>query len=212
MKNSTLVVVISLIFITGCSKDESVEQIKLQKISSAYTLNQSNGKVIWDSILLDDMYLDSINLGGVINNTKGFFQPNSANGMTIKWIGIQNENSTTGLADLKQSSPNINFHFVLETECVVVNTNEAVYGGTITQIKELSVNGPNIDIGWRFYFKVIDNGSCGNPPLDQISNTYIFSSPSAPSLCGDSITFDGIWDTNGYSEVFSPGFVLINNY
>ena len=230
MKNSTLVVVISLIFITGCHKDDSLEQIDFQKTtpdtrwectkSPVYSFNQTYGKIIWNAVLLDNWnsnYLGGvqkgpINLNGTINNTKGYYQPNSANGMTIKWIGTQNEKNTTGRADLKQSSPNINFHIVLETECIVVKANEAVYGGTITQIKELSGNGPNLSVGWRFYFKVIDNGSSENTPLDQVSNIYIFSSPSAPSLCGDSITSDSIWDTNGYSEVFSPGFVLINNY
>ncbi len=231
MKNSLLLLLaIGLISLTGCHKDDSLEQIELQKTipdpkwvctkSPIYSLGQAYGETTWNAISFDNWnsnYLDGaekspINLDGIRNNTKGYYQPPSYNGMIIKWIGIESESGTRGVAELIQSSPNINFHFTLETECIVVNGNEAVYGGTITKVKELSGNGPNIEIGWRFYFKVIDNGSGEQAPFDQISNTTIFTSPSAPSLCGPSIPFNSMWNTNGYSNVLSPGFVLINNY
>ncbi len=91
----------------------------------------------------------------------------------------------------------------METECVTVNSNEAVYGGTITQVKTLSGDAPNIQVGWRFYFKVIDSR------VDQKSNTTIFASPRSLSLCNEYPPNHPIWSSQGYEEVFSPGFVIV---
>ncbi len=207
MKNLTLLIALGFILITSCSKDESLEQTDLQTIDSAYVLNQFNEASYWDTMVLEEHqrsidYLNSNNA-----HTDGYYQPSSRDGMTVTWSGTQNHNRARGRADIKQTSPNINFHFVLETECVMVNGNQAVYGGTITQVKKLSGDVPNLDIGWRVYFKVIDSGLQN----DQISNTAIFTSPRSPSLCNVYLPDHMIWSSQGFTEVNSPGFVVVRN-
>jgi len=145
-------------------------------------------------------------------HTEGYYQPISRNGMHITWTGTQFEDgSKRGSAVLKQISPDTNFHIILETECITVNGNEAVYGGTITQIKALSGNAPIIEVGWRFYFKVDDYGLFLNGPNDQISNSTIFASSMLPLLCNSYGPNSNFWSSQGYQEVFSPGFVIVNN-
>ena len=133
MKNLTLLFALGFILITSCSKDESLEQTDLQTFDSVYVLNQFNDASYWDTLVLEESqksleepqrsidYLISDNA-----HTNGYYQPSSRNGITVTWSGTQNHNRTRGIADIKQTSPNINFHFVLETECVMVYGNQAV--------------------------------------------------------------------------------------
>jgi hypothetical protein len=136
--------------------------------------------------------------------------------MTITWSGTQTSNGVSGGAEIIQATPNFSFHFGMETECVTVDGKEAVYGGIITQVRSLSGNAPNIGVGWRFYFKVIDNGTGGVPggiiPYDQISNKTIFASPMSPSLCNAYLPNNQMWSSRGYTDVIEPGFVAVNQY
>lgn len=207
MKNSIFLIALTAIILTSCSKDESVEQFEEQNIDSVYVLNQFGETSYWDTMEVDEQARSTDYTTNNNVHTEGYYQPSSQNGMTISWSGTQTHNRARGRADLKQTSPNINFHFVLETECVMVNGNQAVYGGTITQVKALSGDVPNLDIGWRIYFKVIDSGL----ENDQIANTIIFASPRSISLCNVYPPTKEIWSTQGYSDVVTPGFVVVNN-
>ena len=212
MKNFTLLFALGLILLTSCSKEDSLEQTDLQTINSVYVLNQINGSTSWDTTVLNETQRSPLHSNEFEAHTEGYYQPSSRNGMSITWTGTRYEDGTRkGSADLKQSSPGTNFHFILETECITVYVNEAVYGGTITQIKALSGNAPDITVGWRFYFKVIDSGQEENGPLDKIANTTFFTSPMSPSLCNVLLPTEFLWSSNGYSDVVQPGYVIAYN-
>jgi hypothetical protein len=94
----------------------------------------------------------------------------------------------------------------METECVTVQGNQAVYGGTITHVRSLTGNAPSIGVGWRFYFKVTDSER-----FDQIANTTIFASPMSPSLCNVYLPNNPMWSSQGNTNVIAPGFVVVNH-
>ena len=198
-----------LILLTGCSKDDSVEQIEEQTVDHVYVLNQFNETSTWETMVLDES-LERTDLPNDNAHTDGYYMPTNRNGMTITWSGTQNQNGTYGRAEFKQITPNFSLHFNLETECVTVYGNEAVYGGRITQVREISGNAPPIGVGWYFYFKVIDNIH-ERVPLDKIANKTIFATPRAPILCNAYSPNNFIWSRLGYSDVVRPGFVVVNN-
>ncbi len=219
MKNLTLLFALGLILLTGCTKDESYEQIEEQTIDSVYVLNQFEEAATWETILVDELQNTaartySINDGENVH-TDGYYTPSSRDAMSLTWSGTQTRNGAFGSAEISQSTPDFSFHFVLETECVTVDGNQAVYGGTITQVRALSGNTPPIGIGWRFYFKVTDkveNRKSGNTSrYDRISNTTMFSSPMSPSLCNVYLPNDQMWSYQGDKNVISPGFVVVKN-
>jgi hypothetical protein len=210
MKNLTLLFALGLTLLTSCSKDDSLEQTELQTIDSVYVLNQFEGSTTWESMQIDELQ-NSANLAysiidGDNAHTDGYYVPSSRDAMTITWSGTQTRNGTRGGAEIRQATPNFSFHFVLETECVTVDGNQAVYGGTITQVKSLSGNAPPIGVGWRFYFKVTDSEN-----IDQIANTTIFASPRSISLCNVYLPNNRMWRSQGNTNVIAPGFVEVTN-
>ena len=219
MKNLTLLFALGLILLTGCTKDESYEQIEEQTIDSVYVLNQFDGSSAWKTMLIDEMQKPTARTystdDGAIAHTDGYYVPTSRDAMTITWSGTQNENGARGTAELRQSTPSFSLHFVLETECVMVDGNQAVYGGKIIQVRTLTGSTPPIGVGWRFYFKVTDTvedlrlGKAAR--YDQISNTTIFASPRSPSLCNVYLPNSHMWSSQGFTQVVSPGFVVVSN-
>ena len=210
MKNFTLLFAIGLILLTGCTKDESYEQNEEQTIDTVYVLNQFDGSATWETMLIDEMQKSIAKTYSIENkenaHTDGYYLPAARDAMTITWSGSQNGNAVRGNAEIQQSTPNYSFHFVLETECVMVDGNQAVYGGIITQVRVLSGDAPPIGIGWRFYFKVIDSES-----FDQIANTTMFASPRSPSLCNVYLPDNRRWSSQGYTNIVAPGFVVVSN-
>ena len=211
MKNLTLLFALGFILITSCSKDESLEQTELQTTNSVYVLNQFNEASYWDTTVLDESRTsdDEHNSIQRVSITKGHYSPTSRDAMTIEWTGTQTELRSTGKAEVKQSTRNFTFHFNLETECVMVDGNKAVYGGVITKVIELSGDAPDIGVGFRIYFNVIDSNSGGSIYYDQIANKTIFASPMSPSLCNVYLPNDNIWSSRGFSDVLQPGFVKV---
>jgi|TARA_R110002110_G_scaffold175760_5_gene379484 hypothetical protein len=208
MKNLTLLFALGLILVSGCTKDESYKQIEEQTINSVYVLNQLEGAFTWETMLIDELQDSTKRTYSIIDgenaHTDGYYVPSSRDAMTITWSGTQTTNGARGSAEIRQTTPNFSLLFVLETECVTVDGNQAVYGGTITEIKALTGNAPPIGMGWRFYFKVIDSQR-----MDQIANCTMFASPMSPSLCNAFLPTNLTWSTQGYSEVLSPGFVEV---
>ncbi len=210
MKKLTLLFAIGLFLVVGCTKDESYKQIEEQTIDSVYVLNQLDGSSTWETMLIDELQNSAVRIysknDGDAAHTDGYYVPASRDAMTITWSGTQNRNGPHGSASIQQSTPNFSFHFVLETECVTVDGNQAVYGGTITQVKTLNGNAPAIGVGWRIYFKVTDYDR-----FDQIANCTMFASPMSPSLCNAYLPNNQIWSSQGYAEVIPPGFVVVKH-
>lgn len=210
MKKLTLLFALGLILLIGCTKDDSLKQSELQTIDSVYVLNQLDGSSTWETMLIDELQNSAVRTysknDGDNAHTHGYYVPGSRDAMTITWSGTQNINGAYGSASIQQSTPHFSFHLVLETECVMVDGDQAVYGGTITQIKALSGNSPPIGVGWRFYFKVTDYER-----FDQIANCTIFASPMSPSLCNAYLPNNQIWSSQGYTEVMPPGYVVVKN-
>jgi hypothetical protein len=143
--------------------------------------------------------------------TAGHYESSTIRARTIlSWSGSQSNGSARGSAEIKMTGLDYSFKFAMETECVTVNGNEAVYGGIITEITALSGKPPYFEIGWRFYFKVVDYQR-GAHQFDKISNMMIFASPMSPPICGVSGPSNQIWSSQGYSEVQRPGFVEVSN-
>jgi hypothetical protein len=219
MKNVTLLFVLGVTLFTSCTKEESYQPLEEQTIDSVYVLNQFEGSSAWETMLVDELQNTAARTYSINDaenaQTNGYYAPNSRDAMTITWSGTQTRTGARGGAEIRQTTPNFSFHFILETECVTVNGNQAVYGGTITQVKSLSGNAPNIGVGWRFYFKVTDALADRTPGFpsryDQIANTTIFASPMSPSLCNVYLPNNQMWSSQGNTNVISPGFVVVKN-
>jgi len=212
MKNLILTTVLGIILLTGCSRDDSIELIENQTTNSSYVLYQLNDIDSGETIVLDEFQRTGYFQTPITAHTEGYYLPSYKNAMTITWSGTQYaDGSRKGRAELIQISPDINFHFILDTECIMAEDNEAVYGGTIIEVKSLYGGLTDIDLGWRFYFKVIDSKHSGNNSYDKIANITMFASPRSPSLCGIYPPSNIIWSLKGYSKVIEPGFVVVSS-
>ena len=214
MKNTIFLIACGLILLTGCSKDESNEQITDQSIDSVYVSKQINGATIWETMSRDELPGESDDTYSRVNDynahTDGYFNPNNREPVIISWTGTETNQQFEGSAELQMSTPSYSFHFIMETECITVDGNEAVYGGIINKVVQISGNAPPFGVHWRFYFKVIDGEHGGNVNFDFISNTRIFMSPRSISLC-DVGPGDPVWSSSGYTQVVEPGFVNVSN-
>ena len=215
MKNSILLIALGLILLTGCSKDDSIEQINEQTTDVVYVSKQVNGNSSWET-----MEINTAHNSTFINNaldtrgfgfTNGLYAPSNRNLLIITWNGTKDESGYSGSAEIQMSTPSYSFHFIMETECVTVDGNTAMYGGLITEVVEISGNPP-FGMYWRFYFKVIDNANVVHSSgIDKISSMRIFASPMSPSLCNVYPPNHPIWSSHGYDEVHEPGFVVVDN-
>ena len=214
MKNLTLLFAIGLILLTGCSKDETFEQVEEQTIdTTVLVLEKVDGKYIWEAMPINELQkgtaLKYDKVDGTSAHTNGYYESTNRDNTIISWSGTQTYGGVRGSAEVKMTAPDYSFQFAMETECVTVNGNEAVYGGVITEIRGLSGKPPVFDLGWRFYFKVVDFQRGGHQ-FDKIANMMIFASPMSPSICGSSGPSNHIWASQGYSEVQRPGFVEVS--
>ena len=222
MKNLFLTMTAGLILLTGCSKEEPFEQIEEQTIDTVYILKQIDDTTTMETIPLDRQtgvdytYIkDKPNETGFTN---GLYYSTNRDKYDLTWSGFTDETGNYGNAELQMSTPAYSLHLMLETECVRVDGDAAVYGGIITRVVQSSGNPPPFGVNWRFYFKVVDNDK-GNGmynhqwsdiKYDQISNTRIFASPRSISLCDLYLPGNRIWSSKGYQEVRKPGFVEVS--
>jgi hypothetical protein len=213
MKNLFLLMTAGLILLTGCSKEESFEPIDESAANSVYVLKQVNGTTTLEATSIDELHVGAdftyIADTGKTSNTKGYFNPPTRDTTIISWTGSESNRGTNGNAEVQISTPSYSFHFMLQTECINVAGDEAVYGGVVTQVVSRSGQSTSFDVGWRFYFKVIDYGRGSSAVSDQISNNRFFVSPMAPSFC-DLSPKNAIWSYQGYTDVREPGFVNVD--
>lgn len=141
------------------------------------------------------------------DHTHGDFGPNTP-GISGVFSGTQNNGGTHGSATITLG----NKTYTLETECVMVEGNEAVYGGLITEM-----NAPNPpflpNVGDLLYFKVIDNGQGNNAPLDQFHG-FVRSSKTG-SKCDIWTPGSSAWPDTFYGipligDIQAPGSAKVN--
>lgn len=214
---------IGLLLIVGCSTENADTQIEQQKdklVNVQYLNGDSN---VWKAIPQDEMKSYQSNLGsssttakrGNSAHTHGeYITPSSffSSGRTVSWSGTENNGGAHGSAVMEIPSGSVTISVIMETRCVSILDNEAVYGGTITEVLNDpfgGVGGPYA-LGNTMIFKVIDNGQGANAPADQYVNTFINSSDLDCSNFPPDAIF---WSLPFFSvnDVEEPGSVKVNN-
>lgn len=213
MKNLLLTTAAALLLLTACSKEETFEPRQEQMEDTVYVLNQTD-RITWEKTSLGLQQTGSNFTYSTDDpfrsvHTSGEFVSTSRNTNTITWSGTEHEGRIHGSAELLLSTPGYSLGLRLATECVMVEGNEAVYGGIVTEVLERSGNPPPFGVNWRFYFKVIDTGEGSSIGYDQISNTQIFAQPRSSSMCNVLLPGNSIWSNEGYEAVLAPGFVKV---
>ena len=201
MKNLVYVMAIGLLVLTGCSKEESNEPTLNEVSDTAYVLRMDGSNPTWESVSVKD----------IKGNSEAAIQRNNGNsahmhgeftgfggGISMNFSGTENNGGTHGSATMYQTlgAPfNTTVEITMETECVMLDGNEGVYGGTITAVANspFPPGGP-FDIGNHIYFKVIDNGQGNNAASDQY-NTGLVIFPSFASGCGAFTPSSAFWSS-----------------
>ena len=165
MKKSILKIAVGFLILTGCTTDETIESMEELTANSMYVLERNTNQTTFKSIDLDNSQRSANTLDFLVNedefgHTSGLFIPFKNNGTVLSWSANKDETGTYGTAELQLATRMYNMHIMMETECITIEGNAAVYGGIITQVVELNGNAPLITEMWRFYFKVkdINNG------------------------------------------------------
>jgi len=195
---------LGLILFTSCSKDESNDLTVEQTADSIYLYSESNGRITWESINPNNLTGQStvpteMNRGNSAHTHGDYYS--TSGGTTISWSGTENNGGTHGSAFLRMGPSEL----TLETECIMVEGNAAVYGGIITEVTNPS--GP-LAIGSYVFFRVTDNGQGNNADPDQF-NSAILVSPN--NLCGVATPSWFLWAYFAENDVLAPGSVKVNN-
>lgn len=223
MKKLIPLMTFAIIILFGCAKEEVTstslitdKQQVNETSSSAYVFNFDSDSPTWEVISLDELpssLTTSVTTRSNSAHTHGDFTGYGGT-TTITFSGTQNNGGSHGFAEVIQSFGPFLSHVVLETECVVViNENEAIYGGVITEVLENNFPSPPPpppgapappcnpnDLGSSVYFKVIDNGQGSNAPADQHYGIVLqFCSPSVD--CSSSFP----WFIFGVNDVENEG-------
>jgi|TARA_R110002051_G_scaffold8316_1_gene35018 hypothetical protein len=205
MKKSILLMAFSFILFTACSTQDAIDQIEEESSDVVYVLKQANGASNWEAMEVDLSQSNSLN-----NRDFSRGQSEHAHGdytgfggsTTISFSGTENNGGAHGSAEVHRTFGPFEAHYILETTSVVVDGNEAIYGGIIT---EVIVNtfplppppppcptfpncppppscNPN-DVGNYVYFKVLDSGQGSNASPDKYQGLFqscnIFSDGAA---------------------------------
>ena len=195
---------IGLLLLAGCSKENTDTQIEEQTSDLVYVFNLDGESQAWEMSTIDEPLNDS----GVIlergNNGNSAHAHGDFPGVVFS--GTQNNGGTHGSATASLGP----WTFTLETECVMVEGNEAVYGGTITErVGPPPFPGAPFNVGDHIYFKVIDNGQGTNAPADQFNGRISFAF-AGDSKCGIYTPSHPNWDGPD-SDVPEPGSIKVNN-
>lgn len=209
MKKLSFLILFAIAFIYGCEKQESQPAEAAQNTNAAsvsvyvVNLNDDNPTFELMDIPMDKVVATAENTpfkNGNSAHTHGSFVIGAT---SFTWSGTQNNGGTHGSA----SAEFIGMLITMETECIMAMDNEAVYGGTITELENAPPFLP-IAVGSHVYFKVIDNGEGSNAPADQFGALVAFS---ADSKCGVYTPDYGLWYILAPADVLAPGSVKVNN-
>ena len=184
----------------GCAKEETtptdVDYQQLEEPGSVWIINNDSDSPTWEVISLDELPSNSSSSATTRSNSAHAHGDYTGFGgsVTISFSGTENNGGTHGSAEIRQVWGPFEAHVILETTSVVVDGNEAIYGGVIT---EVIVNtfplppppppcptfpncpppppppacNPN-SLGSHTYFKVFDNGQGNNAPADQYQGLF----------------------------------------
>jgi hypothetical protein len=219
MKKIIFTLSIGLLLLTGCSKENVEPQIQQQSEERVYVLINNGEYSTWESNSLNDFqstYSNSSVVNKRVNNGNSAHTHGSFEGapFTFNWSGTENNGGTHGSAIITQDFGPFIVTIIMETACVNVVGNEAVYGGLVTEVENSPFPpgaGP-FAIGNIVFFKVIDNGQGNNAPADQYVQTLVSTSSllecetlGQPDFSFWSLPF---FATNDIEE---PGSVKVNN-
>lgn len=206
MKKTVLFMSIGLLLVTGCSKEEFSNKMEESNAELNFVFKLDGNSSNWEEISPGEAPSNQNSLSIATtkaNNGNSVHAHGSFPGVVFS--GTQNNGGAHGSATVNLDP----FIFTLETECVMVEGNEAVYGGTI-----IERDGPQpppgapFNVGDHIYFKIIDNGQGNNADPDQFNGIISFSEESQ---CGVWNPSKIRWQEFLDFDVEEPGSVKINN-
>lgn len=217
MKKTVYLMALALVVLYGCAKEESNDQIEEQSSDLVWVFNNLDGEFqTWETMLINELPSNSdvTTIRGNNGNSAHTHGDYTFGITSFSWSGTQNNGGThgSGVSVWILGPPfNTTLYLTLDTECVTVEGNEAVYGGTFTEVlnNPFPPGGP-FDVGNAIYFKVIDNGQGNNASPDQHAIGG-FIVPAGSSFCGVFPVTDPIWEQNGVLDIAEPGSVKVNN-
>lgn len=206
MKKLFPLFILALVILIGCAKEETTptvadnQQVD-ESVAYEYVFHQSDDGGSWE--------LTTIDAQEYTTGTTASSRSNSAHAhadyIGIVFNGTENNGGTHGSAYWVVNGPAGLVEMTMETECVMVEGNEAVYGGIVTEI--VNPFGP-FQEGTHMYFKVIDNGQGNNAPADQFNGIIGFS----PVLqCGIWTPSSTKFDSAPDFDMPEPGTCKVNN-
>ena len=207
MKKVFLLLSMSLLLLSSCSKENSDSQMEDQALDMVYYFSDTGDTPVWEAISLSE--ISNLNLGDITNLRGNNGNSGHAHGdfAGIEFSGTQNNGGTHGTATANFGP----FTFSMETACVMVDENEAVYGGTIIELDgPPTPPGFPISLGNQMFFKVIDNGQGNNAPLDQFNAILLFTTPEN-SGCGTLTPSAPLWSVFPDVDIQEPGSIKVNN-
>jgi hypothetical protein len=187
--------------------------------SFTYVFNMNDENPSWQRIALTENGLQNLSGSSSEKNSNSAHThgSNAFGPFTYSWSGTENNGGVHGSAYLEQvfGPPfNTTIQVTLETECIMKDGNEVVYGGVITQVANspFPPGGP-YDIGNTLYFKVIDNGQGANAAPDQYVATVAIVPSFTGTRCGVFTPSHPLWSNpifGGLQDVLKPGSVKVN--
>lgn len=203
---------LALLVLVGCAKEETIPTMadhQQVEESGAFVLSLEGDNPVWEYVTLEEPVTSSVSWRENEGNSGHMHGEIIYGGISMAvFSGTQNNGGAHGSATLNIRGRN----FTLETECVMVEGNEAVYGGIITA---LDPGFPNFQVGDRAYFKVFDNGQGNNAPADQFWGGFRFS--TSGSQCGIWTPGSTAWPELLFGfipmilDIEEPGSVKVNN-
>lgn len=219
MKKTILLMSIGLLLIAGCSTENVEPQSEQQIEERVFVFNNNGEDSTWETNSLTDFHSKYSSSNIVTNrlnngNSAHTHGSNDAPPFTFNWSGTENNGGTHGSAIITQEMGPSVVTIIMETACVNVIGNEAVYGGLVIEVENNPFPpgaGP-FAIGNIVFFKVIDNGQGNNAQADQYVQTLVSTNSALdcetlgqPDFLFWSLPF---FPTNDVEE---PGSVKVNN-
>ncbi len=188
MKSLFYLLSLVILFFFGCEKEKNAlndtnnyESLDYQNFNEifAFNLNGEGQLEIINKISLSD--LESINKSKVSTRSKNYASANghfnTPFGSTMTFSAIENMGGTHGQIHLVNASLDVQ----MNTTCVAVYENKAVFQGEISSINE----GSFYKVGNTLMIYVEDFGEGAKSPLDRYSSNLYYLKTSDPTYLFD---------------------------